>query len=316
MRKSFQKFFASSNKKSRYLIGFGILAILFMILIMAPDVRILSHNNQTIRSLEVDGESEDIQKFDLPPLASLSKLTYVVRQNSALLKHRNKDYTTAVTEQLSIAREFCGLSAVDQSTIKNMRLLSRKYCDHILYNLGNGLYRQGELLDPMDPESMKLQRTLWTNAIAMYQNELTVHPDDNHARENIDFIVKKLNGEDPSEEDQGEDQEGEDSDDEESKSGEEDGDSDENQEGSESKKDDQTEGKEQSGQGESDEPKLTDEVSQKLEQYMQDLEQKSRNLEQYFQQNGQAQASQNNSLVQQLFGGQLGQEQKSLDKDW
>ncbi|MDR1192531.1 MAG: hypothetical protein LBK60_12850 [Verrucomicrobiales bacterium] len=71
------------------------------------------------------------------------------------------------------------------------------------YNLGNAWYRRGELMEKTEPEKT---RDLWQQAAQAYQGALQLDADDAQAKQNLEFVQKRLNELPPPQQNQDEQQ--------------------------------------------------------------------------------------------------------------
>ena len=111
---------------------------------------------------------------------SSHKLKYIADNNYAAAGYAEKDYS-------GIAKK------LEDAIFIYCEKQKQEYCDLLYYNLGNIYYRLGE--KKTDSE----QADLWQKAIESYKKDLEINQADNDAKENIDFILKKLKSENDAE---------------------------------------------------------------------------------------------------------------------
>lgn len=291
------------------------------------------NNQQGIISFQ-EQQYELAQENYQKSISFLPDWSWITENNISGVLYESKKFKEAETLYSKLAETKCNIA-------KNETI--SPFCENIFYGLGNTFYRLGE------SEKEEKQMNQWQNAIRNYQKTLQINSQNTWAKENIEFIQKKLA--EPKAEKQKQDSEKEKGDSQDSES---DSKKDKSKEGkqhlepededfSEENKEEENGENESSEEGESSSDskegniesedqtgspqpsRLPLEMQKELEQYQKELEANESQNQQHFQRNSEA-AEQNqnkdpfDNLFQQFFGNSPQNFHKNLpnkdEKDW
>jgi Ca-activated chloride channel family protein len=241
----------------------------------------------------------------------------VAQFNKGTTAFEKQDYQEAQKQFEQIITENC----TDQNT---------DICNKAHYNLGNTQYRLGE-----QQTEYEQKKQHWVNALTNYQQALELDQNDSLAQENAQFVQKKLQQleqeqkQQESQENQDQDEQGEGEGESEQSNENESEEGDTGEENNEDESDgEENQQNEQNGTGQQT-PQynsgLSEEESQRLDQYMDQLEQEEQSLDDYFYRNGentQPSSPFDRFLNDPFFGGNLfddifeQENENDTEKDW
>lgn len=224
---------------------------------------------------------------------------YVTHKGNSAFAQKNweqadVEYQTAEniapSDETATAEESRGLVAFEKEDYKNAKSLfqkaeescppENKHCTNASYHLGNTLYRLGE-----KSTDFSEKKENWQNAITAYDRALSKNQNDREAKENKEFVQKKLE-ELEKEDKQNQEQNGKNQKNKEDQQ--KDGKQEEQESEQEGKNGEQKDGKSKDGSGgEGEEEKLSEETKQQIEQYLQELNQTEKDADQFFNRFGQ-----------------------------
>lgn len=250
-------------------------------------------------------------------------------------KKADFEYQTAEqvspSDEMATAKENRGLVAFEKQEYETAQSFfeeaekscppKEEHCADASYHLGNTLYRLGE----KEGDSSQ-KKTKWESAISAYDRALARNSEDKEAKENKEFVQKKLEELQKQQEEkkngkqnqQGEDKKG-------------DSDQKNQQKDSEKKSEDKKgeegeDSKNQGGEGtkqqenNSQEQKLSEDMKQEIERYLQELDQTEQDTNQFFDRFGQGKSQQQDPFLQQFFEQdpffQDGTQKDPNEKDW
>lgn len=343
--------------RSNYIIAlaFLVLAVTTTFLLLYPDVAFWKLNNEANNYVR-NNNFEKAQALYTKAKNINKRLGYIAQNNLATYAYNTQAYGDAEKNFEQAMRSGCHLADTHSASSSTVSVtpedVGGEHCGAIAYNLANTQYRVGEAVSASTTDVEQTVSTstqvissetqdLWLSAIGLYQLELSLHPEDSDAKENIDFILQKLNASSTKAQEQQKQSKDGTSKDENSSDTSSSKDTSENAEKSEqqndtssntgqdarTKKDGNDPGNQSSSNAAQDGKRLSDQASQELDARMQKIEQQSRNLQKYFTQNPEAAPQTNDGnpfndpFFQSFFGGTTGnnfnaQPHTSLDKDW
>ena len=337
-----------SIRDSNYVValGFLVLAVSMTFLLVYPDVAFWELNNEANNYMR-NNNFEKAQELYTQAEKINKRLRYISKNNRAVYAYNTQTYGDAEKNFGEAMRSGCHLADTHPTSTSTAPAgpenIGGVHCGTIVYNLANTQYRIGETMTASTTNSEQTLSTstqaissetkkLWMNAIGLYQLDLSIRPEDVEAKENIDFILQKLNvsstkaGEKQKQSNDDTDKDKNSNNASSSKDGAEDTAKSEQQNAGDKK--DGNDSGDQSGEGQGQDSKqLNDEASKALDARMQKIEQQSRNLQKYFTQNPEAAPQTNNGspfsdpFFQDFFGDNSfnnfsAQSNTSLDKDW
>ena len=336
-------------------VGSLLLLIVAIGMLVFQDMYTYVHNNYGV-ALQEKGDIQSARAHYVKAKSLSGQLSYIPDANIAGLSYAKKEYTQAL-EVLQGA--LAGGCLTNTGTTTSVAIAPNVGCADIAYDIGNTFYRLGEDIASTTSVAsitattsatttqahtqVQLQKrnTLWQQAIAFYQQTLAIRPTDTEAKENIDFILKKLTASTTKDSNKSNTQN--------SKKDTAKNDTQKNTNTDASQKEDanvkdtqasknqdgtsdtqsKNDAEQNATQQSSSKPALSTQDSKQVDAYMQQLDQKSKNMQQYFAQNPQAQKNPqtdsspfDDPFFQQFLKGtpfekQFSQSAKpSLEKDW
>ena len=143
-------------------------AVAMILLCAAPFAYAIAPGLEAYNNQQYDKAYEEFQQTlkEHPEARASDKIQF----DAGAAAYKMKDYGKA-------------LQSFSQALLSpDLQLQSRSH-----YNLGNTLYQRGEL---QKPKEQKLKD--WTNAIQHYEQTLKIEPDNKEAKENLEFVKKKI----------------------------------------------------------------------------------------------------------------------------
>ncbi len=116
--------------------------------------------------------------------------------NISALRYKNGDFQKSYKTIYKAMNESC-INSTGNASTSATEIKKSGACAILAYDMGNILYRLGEKIasstNATSSEIKKQRDKLWMQAISAYQQDLAINSDDAEAKENIDFILQKLN---------------------------------------------------------------------------------------------------------------------------